>query len=56
MDREPACVSPVSEPTRSLGSPPMTWARISTESTYQSAWLYANTALRMSLSAPAALR
>ena len=36
--------------------PPMTWARISTESTYQSAWLYAKTALRMSVSAPAAFR
>ncbi len=33
------CVRPVSEPTRSLGIPPMTCARISTESTYQSAWL-----------------
>ena len=33
------CVRPVSEPTRFDGRPPMTWARISTESTYQSAWL-----------------
>jgi hypothetical protein len=29
----------VSEPTRSAGRPPMTRARISTDSTYQSAWL-----------------
>ena len=33
------CVRPVSEPTRSAGRPPITRARMRTESTYQSAWL-----------------
>jgi hypothetical protein len=33
------CVSPVSDPTSSGGSPPITRARMSTDSTYQSAWL-----------------
>ena len=32
-------VRPVSEPMRSPGRPPMIWARIRTESTYQLAWL-----------------
>ena len=32
-------VSPLSEPTRSAGIPPMKRARMSTELTYQSAWL-----------------
>ena len=32
-------VSPLSEPTRSAGMPPMKRARMSTELTYQSAWL-----------------
>jgi hypothetical protein len=50
------CVRPVSEPTRLDGRPPITCARKSTESTYQSAWLYAKTARRMSVSAPAARR
>jgi hypothetical protein len=50
------CVRPVSDPTRLDGRPPITCARSSTESTYQSAWLYANTARRMSVSAPAARR
>jgi hypothetical protein len=55
-DGNRACVRPVSEPTKFAGSPPMTRARMITESTYQSAWLYAKIALRMSCSAPAALR
>ena len=33
------CVRPLSEPIRSEGMPPMKRARMSTESTYQSAWL-----------------
>ena len=32
-------VSPVSEPTKFEGRPPISRARMSTESTYQSAWL-----------------
>ena len=34
-----AAVSPLTDPTRSAGSPPMSFARSSTLSTYQSAWL-----------------
>ena len=38
-DREVALVRPVSEPMSSVGMPPISWARSSTESTYQPAWL-----------------
>jgi hypothetical protein len=47
---------PVTELTTSAGRPAIKRARMSTESTYQSAWLYAKIARRRLSSAPAAFR
>src|ERR1700735_3080112 len=48
--------SPVSAPMSWLGMPPISFARSSTDWTYQLAWLYAKIALLRFFAAPAACR
>ena len=48
--------SPVSAPITDFGIPPISWARSSTDWTYQPAWLYAKIACERFEDAPAAWR
>ena len=47
---------PVRAPIIAFGIPPISWARSSTDWTYQPAWLYAKIACEMFWEAPAACR